>query len=186
MNDLTLNGFANAGVDRARTFEADLAVGGVFEMECVGPDGQTKWKETLKNGVTNLGINNILDVYLRAQSQTSNWYLGLIDNAGYSALAATDVMGSHTGWAENTSYSNSNRVTWTPVAAAGQSIANSVTCDFNINGDATIRGVFICSTNDKGGTTGTLFATAAFTAGNQVVANGDTLKVTYTVSGVSG
>jgi hypothetical protein len=38
------------------------------------------------------------------------------------------------------------------------------------------------SNNTVGGTTGTLFSTASFAGGTQTVNNGDTLKVTYTIS----
>ena len=67
-------------------------------------------------------------------------------------------------------------------------MTNATTADFNMTpGSAvTIKGLFLCSDNTKGGTTGTLFATAAFTGGNQTVNNGDTLKVTYTVSATAG
>jgi hypothetical protein len=186
MNHVSIQGQASAGVDRSRDFGASLAVGGIFGIECYDADGNLKWASPAKNGVVDAAINNVLDVYLRSQAQTSNWYLGLIDNAGYSALASSDTMASHAGWAESTAYSNANRVTWTPTAAASKAIANVVTSDFNINAPATIRGVFLTSANDKGGTTGNIFATAAFSAGNQTVASGDTLKVTYTVSAVSG
>ena len=49
-----------------------------------------------------------------------------------------------------------------------------------MTGTAVIKGVFLNS--DATGTAGTLWATAAFASTVSVV-NGDTLKVTYTVSG---
>jgi hypothetical protein len=54
---------------------------------------------------------------------------------------------------------------------------------FNINGSTTVGGAFLTSNNTKGGTTGTLFSAADFSApGDRTVANGDTLNVTYTFS----
>jgi hypothetical protein len=49
----------------------------------------------------------------------------------------------------------------------------------------TVKGLFLISDSTKGGTTGTLFSTAAFTGGTQAVNSGDTLKVTYTVAATS-
>jgi hypothetical protein len=53
---------------------------------------------------------------------------------------------------------------------------------FTINASATLYGLFISSVSTKSGTTGTLWATAAFTS-TKAVSSGDTLKITYTVSG---
>lgn len=162
-----------------------LRIGGHFDAVCIAADGTERWRDVAKNGVVNVALNSILDVYLRNQAQITTWYLGLVDNAGFTAYNATDTMGSHTGWAESVAYSNSNRVTWTPAAAASQSISNTSSSDFSINATATIKGIFLTSSNSKSGTTGTLFATASFTGGNQTVNNGDTLKVTYTVNATS-
>lgn len=157
-------------------------IGGVFLVECFNSEGELVWSDIAKNAVTNLALNNVLDVYLANASQTATWYLGLVDNTGFSAFAAGDTISSHAGWTESTAYSNANRVTWSPGSASAQSITNGTSSDFTINATATIKGVFLVSQNTKGGTTGTLFATAAFSGGNQTVNSGDTLKVTYTVS----
>jgi hypothetical protein len=46
-----------------------------------------------------------------------------------------------------------------------------------------VGGAFLTSDNTKGGTTGTLFSAADFSApGDRSVVNGDTLNVTYTFS----
>jgi hypothetical protein len=49
-----------------------------------------------------------------------------------------------------------------------------------MTGSATIAGAFLC--NVASGTSGILFSAGDFSAGDKVVANGDTLNVTYTFS----
>jgi hypothetical protein len=160
-------------------------IGGRFTVRCFAPDGRLRWEEEVKNGVSNVALNNVLDVYLRTQSQAPAWYIGLVDNAGYSAFAGTDTMASHAGWTESSDYAAATRPQWSPGAASNQSVSNSTTVDFAMNATKTIRGLFLASDSSKNGVAGTLFATAAFSGGNQSVNNGDTLKVTYTVSAAS-
>lgn len=135
------------------------------------------------NDVTNEGKNLILDVMFNSGTQvlTASWFLGLISLASYTALAAADVMNSHSGWTEFTGYSESTRVAWGSGNASGQSTTNSVAATFSITSTGTVKGVFATSVNTKSGTTGKLWATALFAA-DVPVANGDSLKVTYTVS----
>ena len=171
-----------AGLDPSR-----LGVGGYFTIECFDRDGVLLWETTAENGVVNSALDDVLNVYLRGTAQTPNWYIGLVDNAGFTGFAAADSMSSHSGWSENTNFSNANRVQWSPAASSNQGVTNTTTCDFSMNpgSQVTVRGLFLSSDNTKGGTTGKLFATAAFSGGNQAVNNGDTLKVTYTVSATS-
>ena len=134
------------------------------------------------NGVTNVGKDAILDSYFRNQAQPTNWYLGLINNAGYTGLDdANDTMATHTGWAEATGYSEVTRPEWVTGTAASQAITNSTPATFSITSTLTLKGVFVNSDSTKSGTTGTLWATALF-AGDIPVANGDVLKITYTVN----
>jgi hypothetical protein len=146
-------------------------------------DGNLIAEHDTANGITNVGKNKILDDMFNDGTQTANasWYIGLIDNSGYTALADTDTMASHSGWNEFTTYSEANRVAWGSGAAASQSTTNSTPATFNITGSATVKGVFITTNNTKSGSTGTLWATALFSA-DVPVSNGDQLKVTYTVS----
>ena len=138
------------------------------------------------NGITTAGINNLFNVYFGATSKASAWYLGLIASSGYSALSAADTISSHAGWTEETSnYSQTNRPTWTPASASGGSVSNSSSVDFTITGSVTVKGIFVVNENTKGGTTGTLWATALFTSGDQALVIGQTLKVTYICSGSS-
>jgi hypothetical protein len=162
---------------------AKLGLGGYFLARAENPDGSFD-KDSLrvavaKNMVTNAALNDVLAVYLNSGTQKTNWYLGLIDNSGFSALAAGDTISSHAGWTENTAYSQSTRPQWNPDAPSGQTITNSTSVTFTANASVTIKGCFLVSDNTKGGTTGLLFATGAFTS-TQSLVNAQNLKVTYT------
>lgn len=135
------------------------------------------------NDITNVGKNYIFNVMFNGGTQIANnsWFIGLISLASYSALAAADTMSSHAGWIEFTAYSQSTRVAWGSITATAQSTANSTPAQFDINGNGTVKGVFITSNSTISGTTGTLWATALFGA-DVPVTNGDQLKITYTVS----
>lgn len=142
-------------------------------------DGNVKGTYKLRNGITNQGKNSLLDIMFHAATQITTWYLGLMDNSGYSAEAAADTLASHAGWTEFTSYSG-NRKEWTEGAASSQSITNGTPVEFTMSAGGTLKGIFLCSVST--GTSGTLWATAAF-GSTVTVSNGDVLKVTYTVNG---
>ena len=145
-------------------------------------DGSEMWRVEFPNGTTNAGITNNLSVYLGGGTQSTTWYLGLIDNAGFSTLAAADTMASHAGWTEATTYTEATRPTWTPGAAAGQSITNPTEVTFSINGTVTLAGAFIVSNNTKSGTSGTLWAHGQFSSLQSLV-NGQSFKLSYTCTG---
>jgi hypothetical protein len=153
---------------------------GRFKWECFNPDGSLAWKDEHKNGATTSGLNDFLNTYFdNSTAKKNTWYLGLIDNSGFTSLSSSDTMSSHTGWTELTSYSEGTRPQWTPAAAAGGSITNSSTVNFTINATVAVKGAFIVSNNTKGGTTGQLFATGLLSS-LQNLTNGQVLKLTYT------
>ena len=156
---------------------------GKFVVEHFNKQGELIGTYEMPNGVANVGKNLLLEVMFSdgVAIAASSWYLSLIDNSGYTALADADTMASHAGWNEFTSYSEANRVEWGPGDAASQSITNASPATFNISGSGTVKGIFVVSNNTKSGTSGTLWATALFAA-DVPVTNGDQLKVTYTVS----
>lgn len=135
-------------------------------------------------GVTNQGINHILSTEYCSGTQVTSWFVGLINNSPTPTLAAADTLASHAGWAETTAYSGGNRLAWGNGAASGQQTTNASTVNFAMTGSVVVYGLFLASVNS--GTSGTLSATAAFSGGTQSVNNGDTLQVTFTVSGTSG
>ena len=135
------------------------------------------------NDIVDEGMNSLLDVYFRNQTQIAVWYMGLIDGTGTQTLSNSDTQATHAGWSENTSWTGGpTRPSWTGslAAAASRSISNSTTIDFAFTTTQTIHGIFVPSVST--GTTGTLWSTAPFST-EVTVNNGDTLKITYTVSG---
>ena len=136
---------------------------------------------TFRNDITNEGKNLIFDTFFNAASQITTWYVGLIDNASYSALNAADVMNSHSGWIELTAYSQSTRVVFASGASSSQTVTNSTPAVFDFTGSATVQGIFITSGSAKGGTTGKLWSTALLSP-TVPVSNGDELRFSYSVS----
>lgn len=151
------------------------------------------------NGIVNEGKDSIFDVYFDAATQITTWYMLLIDNANFSALAAGDTYDNidqaGNGWDEFKDYtdpgngdSTVTRPVWSPDPASGQSISNGTQTNFDITGSGTVKGLGIvgggAASNTKGdhASDGTLWATALFDQGDTAVVNGDQLKVTYTAS----
>ncbi len=145
-------------------------------------DGEVIGLYEIPNGIVDVGLNHILETEFNGGTPVTTWYIGLTDNASFSALANADTMASHAGWIEITAYDEATRPEWTAGTASSRSITNSSPVDFTINATKTVKGIFITSQNTKGGTTGTLWSTAAF--GSTVnVLDDDVLRVTYTLSG---
>ncbi len=139
-----------------------------------------KWTDTIKNLVTTVGKNNLLDNHLAGSAYTAAWYLMLVDGASTPTYVAGDTAASHAGWTEFTNYAAGTRPAPTFNAASAASKATTATA-FVINGaGGTVAGCALISNSTKGGTTGTLYSCGNFTGGNRVVAPGDTLNVTYT------
>lgn len=155
---------------------------GCFLVEHRNKAGKLIGVYRVPNGIVDVGMNHILETTFHAGAQSSTWYIGLVDNAGWTAFATGDTMASHAGWSESTVYSQGTRPQWTMGAAAARQITNATTVDFSINGSATLKGIFIVDDSTKSGSAGTLWATAAFSS-TVSVQSGDTLKITYTVSG---
>lgn len=152
-----------------------------YAFECYDKHGRFKWAEVTKNLVTTQGKNDLLDKYLGVVVSVG-WYIGLIDNASYTAIAAADTMASHAGWIENVEYDEAARpaVSWS-AAAAGVKAASAATV-FTIDPTgATIKGAFMTSITTKGGATGILYSASAFAA-NRVLVDNDVLRVTPTMT----
>jgi hypothetical protein len=166
-----------------KMFTQKAKLAGRFVIEHRDCDDTLKAIYEFPNGIVDEGIENLLDVGFHGEAQIGTWYVGLVNNSGFSAFADADTLSSHGGWSEFTSYTEANRVEWQEDAASSRAVSNTTTADFSINASGNLKGIFVSSNNVKStGNTGTLWSTAAFSS-VVATANGDTLKVTYTISG---
>jgi hypothetical protein len=167
-------------------FGEGAAGGGVFHFKCYDKDGNLKWEDTAKNLVVNTGLQDMNTKYFKGVTYTAAWYIGLVDNSGFTAYDAGDTLASHTGWAETTAYSGGNRATasFGTATTADPSVINNSGSPgaFSITGTVTVRGAFLCNVQSNASTSGLLFSVSNFTGGNRAVVNGDTLNVTYEFS----
>lgn len=173
---------ADCAVARRALLSDAPKAAGVFAVVCRDKRGREKWRDSAKNLVVNAGLNYLLDAGLSAATPITSWFLGLTD--GTPTVAAGDTMSSHPGWAEVTAYDEAARQAWTEAGPSAQSITNTASpAVFTVSTNGTtIGGLFLTSVNTKGGTTGTLYSAAAFSAGDKSLDDGDTLTVTYTTS----
>lgn len=181
-SEVGFDGSASANVERGRKVKNTLGYKGFFTVEVYDPADENgnrrlRHKEIIRNGVTDFGKDEALNVLFVSGAQITSWFLGQIDAAGFTGVAPGDLSGSHTGWTEFTGYSEVTRPQWSPAAASGQAVVNGSPVNFNITSTASLKGIFAISVNTKGGATGTLWATALYAA-DIPVNNGDLLKIT--------
>lgn len=179
----TMGEVVKAGINKSAHEEARVGLGGMFNVQCFGPDGALKWEDSFHNLVVNEGLQDLNNKYFKGVTYTAAWYLGLVTGPGSgTTYAAGNTLASHSGWTEFTDYSgNRKAVTFgTPTLADPSVIENSASpSQFLISGaGGTVAGAFLCSVAT--GTSGILFSAGDFTGGDKIVASGDTVNVTYT------
>ncbi len=161
---------------------------GWFKVICRSKKtGKEKWIEEFPNGVTNVGLDDLLDTYFNSLAQHGAYFMGGIEGPA-PVLADTDTMGAHAGWTEwgdgggADDYDEVTRPAWNPGAAAGQAVVNAAPIVFTANASQTVSGIFIATDSAKGGVAGILWATGLFAQGDKSVDDDDVLEVTYTVT----
>lgn len=170
---------ASVTVDRHRGLGAALTIGGYFTVQCIGPDGEEKWCEDAPNIWTNESLNDVLDVYIKADAAAADNFFGLINNTT-PTLAAGDTLASHT-WNEDTTWTGTpTRKTAVFSAASSQSIDNAASvAAFAMTGTVVLFGAFLATVAT--GSSGVIICEGGF-ASTQAVDSGDTVNVTYTVT----
>ncbi len=160
---------------------------------CWKPDGnggyELAWEEEADNLITREGAGDSLDKHLKGSAYTAAWYLGLVNNAGFTAFATTDTHASHGGWAEtHTTYNEATRpaITWGTVSIASDTTSTvSTAVRFTMNATVTLQGGFVSNINTKGSTAaGVLYGEVAF-GSTQAVQSGYLVDVTVTASALS-
>jgi hypothetical protein len=176
-----------ATVTRGAGQTETVGLEGVYTAECFDAQGNLKWSETFKNLTTNVGRANLMNSYF-GNTGGGAIVMGL---KGTGTAAYTDTQASHATWLE---VGNANAPTYsgtrkTPVFSAATSanpsvLATSAAVTFSMTSSGTVAGAFINvgGTSAIDNTTGVLFSAGDFTAGSKVVASGDTINVSYTLS----
>lgn len=151
----------------------------LWNFKCFDKNGILKWEDEGKNLVVTEGLNSLLNTHFNGLTQDTTWFIGL-KNTG--TPVAGDTLASHSSWAENSNYTGNRKAFTLNGASTAGSITNSSSpAEFAINADTqTIAGGFLASVDT--GTTGTLFNVKDFTGGDKPADNGDTLRVTLTIS----
>ncbi len=164
-----------------------------FTVRCHDPNGAEVWTESFGNRVPTEGLNHLLTNELKGVAYTASWFVGLIDNANFGSLQATDTAakittsapsGGTNQWQESLVYTQTVRQTLTLGAVASGSVDNSAAlATYSIGGTATLNGAFIVSSNGRGGTSGTLYGEGSFSSTHPVMSGQTiTIQVTCTAS----
>lgn len=192
-DNLKIGAEASASLVSKPSMMEGVLLGGTYEVECRDKEGNLKWKDTIKNLVTDVGKNWMLDGILGSAQTNTGPFMGLISSDTWSAVAAGNTMGSHAGWREaggtyTPTYSGTRKTcVWS--AASGGTKALSSALSFTFTGGGTVKGCFIVlgtsavNTIDSGA--GVLYSCGTFTGGDKVVVATDVLNVSYT-AGLNG
>jgi hypothetical protein len=165
-----------------------------FHVTCRDRDGNIKWKETIKNLVTDEGLTYVLQTCFTAEDAAeTNWYVGLKATGAPATTDAAASLPNVGNWVEYETYDEATRPALTLNNTSGattvSTVANAEAFTIDTPG-ADVFGVFVVAGgNTKGANTGAtiLYGVGDFTGGEKTgLEDGDTLNVTVTLSATSG
>lgn len=161
-----------------------LCIHGDYLFRCWLGD-ELLWEREIHNVVATVGKNLAFNTFLNGSGYTvTGPYMGLIDAAGFSAVAASDTMASHPGWNEATYTASRQTCNW--AAAINGSISTAGPLNFFITTAGVTQGAFIVYGSGAfsvvNNTGGTLWSAGAFAGGPATVPLGSILQVNYTAS----
>ena len=186
MNKSHITDKMTASIEAARNLLGRLNVKTVWDFECFDKNGNLKWQELQRpNIITTQGLNSLLDIYLRNQTQIAAWYIGPVETDTTAAITQTYAVPVFTEW---DGYTEAARQAFTGAAASGGVMTNVASkAMFTASEDKTLYGAALFGggtdptviSNTAGG--GVLFCYSKFSSAKSVE-NGDTFKVTLTVT----
>lgn len=166
---------------RAGRRPTGIIVAGRFDAILTNPDGSLADHWRYDNAAVTVGLNYLLGAGFIAVTQVTTWYIRLINTSAFSAVSPTDTMASHPGWTEMVNYTGGTAPAWSPGTASAGQVSSTTATSFTIGGGGgAIQGMFLASDNTKGGTSGTLWATALEPLGARSLAAAQNLQVFYT------
>lgn len=186
----------DATVTRKSRAEEIEGLAGVYTYKCYDKDGNFKWEDTSHNTVMTIGANVLLDATFATTAYTAvGPFLGILTGAtaGGPVFSTADTLtggtAGHAGWLEvgnaNAPALMSPRPTLLFAVATARS-KTATTASVTASGAGTAKGSFLVfftgasATIDS--TSGTLFSAGAFTGGDKLLATGDTLQVTWSLT----
>lgn len=165
-------------------FKDSLGFKGIFRLR-LERAGKIITDIEIPNGVTDQGANRILDLFFLNLANTT-WDIGLIDNAGFTAVAASDTAASHAGWSQLvvSSPATDTEIMLPAIqnGANGAIVTQDLTspnfygAKFVITSAGTLKGVYRISTP------GTFLWATAILAGTLALSVSDVLWIQYTVA----
>ena len=160
-----------------------MKISGKMCLEIRRTNGERE-KFAVHNQITTEGLTTLFNALFAGGSALS-FYIGLINNSGFSALSRADTPASHGGWSEWTGYSGSRPAWSLAIACTGAGpitliVTNPTSVSITATSAGTLYGAFVASA--ASGTGGILWAEIAFPA-TKTLASGDTLTITsYTIT----
>lgn len=186
-------GKLKVGVDVSGTIESSrnllqgLSLKTVWDFECFDRNGNLKWQELNRpNMITTEGLNHLLDIMFNdhAVILQTNWHIAPVEIDTTPALTMTYEVPVFTEW---DGYTEAARQHFVPAAAAAGVITNTASrAVFTASEDKTLYGAALFGGANSGTsldvTAGNvLFCYSKFATG-RVIENGDTFKVTLSVT----
>jgi len=158
-----------------------ISMAGIFHVKHVR-DGVVLAEHVLRNTITNIGKTDMLNEYLGAGGIAGGqWYIGIIDNAGFSSTNVADTLATHAGWIELFNYSG-NRPAWPAGTAVNKIIDSTGDAVFAFSAAGSVKGFLVASVaNGTGGilwSTVTLATPTAVAVGDKYVVSSYRVTVT--------
>ncbi len=83
----------------------------VYDVECVGVDGNVKWTDKIENIVVNAGLDDVLNQYFKGSAYTATHYSGLFNEVGTSTITnITQATNAVISTPSTTGISNGDRI----------------------------------------------------------------------------
>jgi hypothetical protein len=150
--------------------------GFIYDVQCFTRTGKLKWREVVHNIVPTEAQNYIISAAVLNGSRYIAWYVGVYNN-NYAALPGDTMASFSPNAGEDTNYDELARPLYEPdPIGAGLLINDTTPAVFTFNASRTVRGGFLCSASEKGGTTGLLLSAALFSSPRSVT-SGEVLNV---------
>lgn len=152
--------------------------GGRFRIESRGADGRQMAVRYFDNGTTSEGVTYLAARGFLGAAAFPTFYIGLINDAGFSALSVSDQHVSHPGWAEWTALFGAARVAWNPSPAAG-ALLDAPNAVLSVTASGLVRGAFLASTPVIGSASGQIIYAAGVDLTGIPVEPGGVVTVGY-------